>query len=225
MPEALKWDVSGSKLYETGTDRGVLFVMDSNGAYGKGVAWSGLTAVTQSPEGAEASDYYADNIKYVSLRSAETFGGTIEAYMYPEEWAACDGSAELAPGVYAGQQKRNTFGFSYRTVVGNDTNGDDYGYKIHLIYGATASPSERSYQTVNDSPEPITLSWEFETTPVNLEGYKPTALIEIDSTKVDSSNLKKLEDMIYGSSTGDSKLPTPDEVMNLFKTNGSSLSD
>lgn len=225
MPEALKWDVSGSKLYETGTDRGVLFVMDSDGTYGKGVAWSGLTAVTQSPEGAEASDYYADNIKYVSLRSAETFGGTIEAYMYPEEWAACDGSAELAPGVYAGQQKRSTFGFSYRTVVGNDTNGDDYGYKIHLIYGATASPSERSYQTINDSPEPISLSWEFETTPVNLEGYKPTALIEIDSTKVDSSNLKKLEDMIYGSSTNESKLPTPDEVMDLFKTNSSSLSD
>ena len=226
----LVWDESGTKLYETGTDRGVLFPMNTKTkAYDKGVAWNGLTAVTESPSGADESALYADNIKYVSLRAAEEFGGTIEAYTYPDEFAACDGSAELATGVYAGQQKRGVFGFCYRTILGNDQDLNDHGYKLHLVYGATASPSEKAYQTVNDSPEAVSFSWEFTTIPVAVEGFKPTACITIDSSKADKTKLAALETIIYGTAatTGanptaavESRLPLPAEVMTLMKTNG-----
>ena len=226
----LVWDESGTKLYETGTDRGVLFPLNTETkAYDKGVAWNGLTAVTESPSGADESALYADNIKYVSLRAAEEFGGTIEAYTYPDEFAACDGSAELATGVYAGQQKRGVFGFCYRTILGNDQDLNDHGYKLHLVYGATASPSEKAYQTVNDSPEAISFSWEFTTIPVAVEGFKPTACITIDSSKADKTKLAALEAIIYGTAatTGanptaavEPRLPLPDEVMTLMKTNG-----
>ena len=199
MPVArlLNWDQTGEKIYETGTDRGVLYPM-SGSTYGDGVAWNGLTAVTETPSGAEPTDLYADNIKYVSVRSAEEFGGTIEAYTYPDEFGQCDGTADLAVGVQIGQQARKAFGLSYRTKVGNDTTGNDYGYKIHLVYGATASPSEKGYSTVNDSPDAITFSWEFTTTPVQVEGFKPTALLTIDSTKVDATKLAALEEILYG---------------------------
>lgn len=226
----LVWDESGTKLYETGTDRGVLFPMNTETkAYDKGVAWNGLTAVTESPSGADESALYADNIKYVSLRAAEEFGGTIEAYTYPDEFAVCDGSAELATGVYAGQQKRGVFGFCYRTILGNDQDLNDHGYKLHLVYGATASPSEKAYQTVNDSPEAISFSWEFTTIPVAVEGFKPTACITIDSSKADKTKLAALETIIYGTAatTGanptaavEPRLPLPDEVITLMKTNG-----
>ena len=226
----LVWDESGTKLYETGTDRGVLFPLNTETkAYDKGVAWNGLTAVTESPSGADESALYADNIKYVSLRAAEEFGGTIEAYTYPDEFAACDGSAELATGVYAGQQKRGVFGFCYRTILGNDQDLNDHGYKLHLVYGATASPSEKAYQTVNDSPEAISFSWEFTTIPVAVEGFKPTACITIDSSKADKTKLAALETIIYGTAatTGanptaavEPRLPLPDEVITLMKTNG-----
>ena len=226
----LVWDESGTKLYETGTDRGVLFPMNTETkAYDKGVAWNGLTAVTESPSGADESPLYADNIKYVSLRAAEEFGGTIEAYTYPDEFAACDGSAELATGVYAGQQKRGVFGFCYRTILGNDQDLNDHGYKLHLVYGATASPSEKAYQTVNDSPEAVSFSWEFTTIPVAVEGFKPTACITIDSSKADKTKLAALEAIIYGTAatTGanptaavEPRLPLPAEVMTLMKTNG-----
>lgn len=226
----LVWDESGTKLYETGTDRGVLFPLNTETkAYDKGVAWNGLTAVTESPSGADESALYADNIKYVSLRAAEEFGGTIEAYTYPDEFAACDGSAELATGVYAGQQKRGVFGFCYRTILGNDQDLNDHGYKLHLVYGATASPSEKAYQTINDSPEAISFSWEFTTIPVAVEGFKPTACITIDSSKTDKTKLAALEAIIYGTAatTGASptpavepRLPLPAEVMTLMKTNG-----
>lgn len=226
----LVWDESGTKLYETGTDRGVLFPMNTETkAYNKGVAWNGLTAVTESPSGADESALYADNIKYVSLRAAEEFGGTIEAYTYPDEFAVCDGSAELATGVYAGQQKRGVFGFCYRTILGNDQDLNDHGYKLHLVYGATASPSEKAYQTVNDSPEAISFSWEFTTIPVAVEGFKPTACITIDSSKADKTKLAALETIIYGTAatTGanptaavEPRLPLPDEVITLMKTNG-----
>ena len=193
------WDKTGERWYEMGTDRGVVYPQSSTGTYPKGVAWNGLTAVTESPEGAEATDLWADNIKYGTLRSAETYGFTIEAYQSPEEFDACDGSAAPAPGVLIGQQTRVPFGFCYRTLLGNDTASEsDDGYKLHLIYGATASPSERAYTTVNDSPEAATLSWECDTTPVNVTGFKPTASIVIDSTKVDPGKLKTLEDMLYG---------------------------
>ena len=198
----IKWDATGERLYETGTDRGVLYPQSSNGTYPKGVAWNGLSAVTESPEGGEAEDTYADNIKYLSLMSAESFGGTIEAYTYPEEFEQCDGSADIVAGVTANQQTRKAFGFSYRTLLGNDIDGNDYGYKLHLIYNAKASPSERAYQTVNDSPEAITFSWEFTTTPVPFTdttlGLKPTAVITINSKKVDADKLTKLENMLYG---------------------------
>ena len=226
----LVWDESGTKLYETGTDRGVLFPMNTETkAYDKGVAWNGLTAVTESPSGADESALYADNIKYVSLRAAEEFGGTIEAYTYPDEFAACDGSAEIATGVYAGQQKRGVFGFCYRTILGNDQDLNDHGYKLHLVYGATASPSEKAYQTVNDSPEAISFSWEFTTIPVAVEGFKPTACITIDSSKADKTKLAALETILYGqaATTGanptaavEPRLPLPAEVMTLMKTNG-----
>lgn len=218
------WDATGERLYETGTDRGVLYPQASDGTYPLGVAWNGLSAVTESPEGGEAEDTYADNIKYLSLMSAESFGGTIEAYTYPEEFEACDGSADIVAGVTANQQTRKAFGFSYRSLLGNDIDGNDYGYKLHLIYNAKASPSERAYQTVNDSPEAITFSWEFKTTPIPFTdttlGLKPTAVITINSKKVDATKLAALEDMLYGTENADPKLPTPDEVVTLFKTAG-----
>ena len=215
------WDQSGERLYETGVDHGVLFPVENN-AYTKGVAWNGLTQVTESPSGAEATALYADNIKYLSLMSAEDFGATVEAYTYPDEFAECDGSAALSTGVMIGQQERKAFGLAYRTKVGNDQN-DNLGYKIHLIYGAKASPSERSYSTVNDSPEAITFSWELTTTPINVNGHKPTALLTIDSTKVDKDKLKKFEDILYGTgapTTGgeatEPRLPLPNEILTIF---------
>jgi len=222
----LKWDRTGERLYETGDKMGVLYpgftpASDATPAkYGTGVAWNGLTAVTESPSGAEETALYADDIKYLSLRSAEEFGFTIEAYTYPDEWAECDGSASIAEGVVIGQQKRKMFGFCYRTVLGNDVDGNDYGYKLHLIYGATASPSERGYATVNDSPEAITFSWECSTNPVEVAGYKAIATITIDSTKADKSKLAALEEKLYGkgdaTGTNDPELPLPSEVITMF---------
>lgn len=213
---ALTWDETGKRLYETGVRKGVLYVQDNNGTYPKGVAWNGLTAVTESPSGAESNPLYADDIKYLDLRSAEEFGATIEAYTYPDEFAECDGTAELAEGVMIGQQARKSFGLSYRTVLGNDIVNDAYGYKLHLIYGATASPSEKGYQTVNDSPEAISFSWELTTTPVNVTGMKPTAIITIDSTKADPTKLAALEAILYGSGETEARLPLPDEVKTLM---------
>lgn len=215
--KAIEWDAAGKRYYENGTDRGVLYVMNESGAYGVGVPWNGLTAVTESPDGAEPTDLYADNQKYATLRSAETFGCTIEAYTYPDEFMECDGSAQIAKGVYAGQQERQGFGFSYRTNIGNDTaTKSDDGYKIHLVYGCTASPSERSYETVNDSPDAITLSWEVTTTPINVAGYKPTATLIIDSRVADPTKLATLEAKLYGSETADPELPLPAEVITLM---------
>lgn len=214
---ALVWDATGSRLYETGTRKGVLYAKDATGAYGAGVAWNGLTAVTDSPSGAEETALYADDIKYLSLYSAEDFGGTIEAYTYPDEWAPCDGSAELATGVTITQQPRRGFGLCYRTVLGNDSQNESYGYKLHLIYGATASPSQRAYQTINDSPNAITFSWEYKTVPVAVGGdYKPTSCIVIDSTKVDSARLTALEAVLYGSAGSDPRLPLPSEVVSII---------
>lgn len=215
----LVWDKSGERLYETGVKQGVLYVQDTAGTYPKGVAWNGLTAVTESPSGAEATALYADDIKYVNLVSAEELGGTIEAYMYPDEFAECDGSFALTPGMYIGQQDRKTFGLCYRTTVGNDTDSNNHGYKLHLIYGALAAPSEKAYATINDSPEAITFSWEFKTTPVNVTGHKPTASIVIDSTKVDAEKLAALEKILYGDDAGDGpRLPLPDEVLSTLTT-------
>ena len=213
----LEWDKSGQRIYETGVKMGVLYVQDSSGAYPKGVAWNGLTAVNETPSGAEATPLYADDIKYLNLRSAEDFGATIEAYMYPEEFEQCDGSAELAPGVKIGQQARNAFGLCYRTVLGNDIAGNDYGYKLHIIYGATAAPSEKSYATINDSPEAITFSWEVNCTPVEVEGFKPTASLVIDSTKVDAEKLAALEAKLYGDESTEAMLPLPAEIAEMFK--------
>lgn len=210
------WDESGKRLYETGVKNGVLYIQDENGAYNKGVAWNGLTAVTESPSGAEATPLYADDIKYLELFSAEEFGATIEAYTYPEEFEACDGSASLGKGVTIGQQDRKTFGLCYRTVLGNDVKSNEYGYKLHLIYGAKAAPSEKGYQTINDSPEAITFSWEVTTTPVNVAGFKPTASVTIDSTKIDAAKLKTIEDMLYGTESVEAKLPLPDELKTLL---------
>ena len=215
----LTWDASGERLYETGVKQGVLYVMNSN-SYGNGVAWNGLTAITESPSGAESTPLYADDIKYLDLRSTEEFGATIEAYTYPDEFAACDGSASLADGVNIGQQARKMFGLCYRTTVGNDTDGTDHGYKLHLIYGATASPSEKAYETINDSPEAITFSWEITTTPVNVAGFKPTASIVIDSTKADPTCLAALEAKLYGGGSGEAELPLPDEVKTLMTPAG-----
>ena len=213
----LVWDSTGDRLYETGVKNGVLYPIDEVGTYSKGVAWNGLTAVTESPSGAESNPLYADDIKYLDLRSVEEFGGTIEAYMYPDEFAECDGSAELAAGVKIGQQKRKVFGLCYRTTLGNDVKGDDYGYKLHIVYGAVASPSERSYTTMNDSPEAITMSWEFSTTPVSVEGFRPTAHLEIDSTKANAEKLAALEDILYGANETEARLPLPDEIATLMK--------
>lgn len=212
----LKWDQTGEKLYETGTDRGVLFPMGDAGTYENGVAWNGLTAVNQSPSGAEPTPLYADNIKYLELMSNEEFGFSIEAYTYPDEFAACNGEAELAAGVSIGQQARKAFGMTYRSIIGNDVKNNEYGYKIHLIYGAKAAPSEKAYATVNDSPEAMTLSWECTTTPVEVEGFKPTAYVCIDSTKVDAEKLKALEDKLYGTESEEATLPMPAELVTMF---------
>ena len=214
----LVWDQTGERYYENGTSKGVLYPM-SNGTYEDGVAWNGLTSVSLSPDGAEAQDLYADNIKYATFRSAETFGGTIEAYTYPDEWAACDGSATPTPGLYLGQQKRKPFGLCFRSEIGDDTHDfETGGYKLHLIYNSTASPSERSYETINDSPDAITLSWEFESTPVNVANtdYKPVAHIEIDSNKVDATKLGTLEDILYGTTQKEPRLPLPAEVLSTL---------
>ena len=218
----LVWDKTGDRLYETGVKNGVLYIPTA-GVYSKGVAWNGLTAVTESPSGAEATALYADDIKYLSLMSTEEFGATIEAYTYPDEFAACDGSAELADGVMIGQQKRSTFGLCYKTTIGNDTEGNDHGYKLHIIYGALAAPSEKAYSTINDSPEAITFSWEITTTPVNVTGAKPTASLVIDSTKADPSKLAALEDILYGKDSepaSEPRLPLPDEIKSLMTAAG-----
>lgn len=214
----LVWDAAGERRFETGVDHGVLYVQKADGTYETGVVWNGLTGVTENPDGAEANDLYADNIKYASLRSAEKFGGTIEAYQSPDEFDECDGMATPTAGVHVGQQKRKPFGLVYRTMIGTDTAPDsDTAYKLHIIYNATASPSEKSYETVNDSPDAITLSWEFDTTPVNVnENYKPTSMITIDATKVDSTKLGNLEDLLFGTENGDPTLPTPATVLSTI---------
>lgn len=212
----LTWDVAGTRLYETGVDHGVLYIPNVSGVYNDGVAWNGLTAVTESPTGAEASSIYADNMKYLNLYSVEEFTATIEAYTYPDEFAQFDGVVTPHPGVNVGQQPRKTFGLSYRTRVGNDLEGDEYGYKLHLVYGCTAAPSEKAYSTINDSPEAITFSWELETVPMSVTGHKPTSVITIDSTTAAPADLTALETLLYGTAIVDPKLPTPDEVIALF---------
>lgn len=225
----LVWDKTGEHFYETGVKNGVLYPMSVSGTYPKGVAWNGLTAITESPSGAEATALYADDIKYLNLMSNEEFGATVEAYTYPDEFAECDGSASLTEGVYIGQQARKTFGLCYRTTLGNDAKGNDYGYKLHIIYGAMASPSEKAYSTINDSPDAITFSWELSTTPVAVANFKPTASLTIDSTKVDAAKLTALEEILYGKdgtgedhTTGavDPRLPLPDEIATLMKVSG-----
>ena len=212
----LVWDQTGERLYETGVKKGVLYVQDSGGTYPKGVVWNGLTTVTESPSGAEATPLYADDIKYLNLMSTEELGGTIEAYTYPDEFAECDGSASIATGVLIGQQPRKTFGMAYTTTLGNDVDSNAHGYKLHLIYGALASPSEKSYSTINDSPAAITFSWEFSTTPVNVAGFKPTANIVIDSTKATPEKLTALEKILYGDAEVEARLPLPDEVASIM---------
>ena len=212
----LTWDQVGERLYETGVDHGVLYLPDSSGDYKDGVAWNGLTTVTESPSGADSTPQYADNIKYLNLISAEEFGGTIEAFTYPDEFAQCDGTAVPEPGLTVGQQGRKVFGLCYRTRVGNDIDGTDHGYKLHLLYGCQAAPSEKAYATINDSPEAIAFSWDITTTPVPVTDLKPTALLTVDSTKVDEAALGDLEDILYGSSGVDARLPQPDEVIALF---------
>lgn len=216
---ALAWDQTGERYYETGVDRGVLFLLDANGAYSNGVAWNGLTTVSENPTGGEPTALYADNIKYLNLMSAEEYEGSIEAYTYPDEFTECDGSAAIADGVYVGQQTRKTFGLAYRTKIGNDVAGQDLGYKIHLIYGCLASPSEKSYETINDDPDAIQFSWDITTTPVSVSGGKPTATVVIDSTKVDADDLAAFEAVIYGTAgTGGTSpsLPLPDAVAGYF---------
>ena len=211
----ITWDEIGERYYETGIKNCVLYPVN-NGAYSTGVAWNGITALTESPSGAEANPLYADDIKYLNLISAEELGATIEAYTYPDEFAECDGSVEPTPGVKIGQQKRKMFGLAYVTTEGNDTAGADYGYKLHLLYGCQAAPTERAYATINDSPEAITFSWEITTTPVAVPGYKNTSLITIDSTKVDSTNLQTLKDALYGTATTEPRLPLPAEVLSIL---------
>lgn len=214
----LVWDKAGEHFYETGVKNGVLYPIGSTGEYAKGVAWNGLTSVTESPSGADANDQYADDIKYLSLRGAESFGGTIEAFTYPDEWLECDGSKSPVKGVSVGQQNRKAFGLAYKTVLGNDVDYNEHGYKLHLIYGATSSPSDRQYQTINESPDPTTFSWEFSTTPVSVdvEGYKPTSCITIDSTTADETKLKALEDTLFGTDEKEPSLPSPTEVLTMF---------
>lgn len=212
------WDAIGEHTFETGVRNGVLYLKDVEGAYSTGVAWNGLTSVSESPEGAEATDLYADDIKYLTLMSAENFKATIEAYTYPVEFEECDGSATIANGVVIGQQSRKPFGLCYRTAIGNDTDGNEHGYKLHIVYGCQASPSEKQYSTINDSPEAITFSWEVNTTPVNVTGKKPTATLIIDSTKADKAKLTALEAILYGSETAEPRLPLPDEIATLMTT-------
>lgn len=229
MPTAptftLTWDKTGEHIYETGVDHGVLYPYDETTGsgdtlkhYAKGIAWNGLTSVQETPSGAESNPLYADNIKYLDLRSAEEFGATIEAYTYPDEFAVLDGSAELASGVMIGQQTRGMFGFCYRTRIGNDTDGDAHGYKLHLVYGATASPSERQYETVNDNPDAIQFSWEISTIPVAVANYRPTSIVTIDSTKANATDLAALEQILYGDGTSQGRLPLPDEVKSIMTT-------
>lgn len=215
----LVWDQTGERFYETGVKNGVLYPQEG-GKYPKGVAWNGLTAVTQSPSGAEATPLYADDMKYLNLYSAEEFAATVEAYTYPDEFAECDGSAELAVGVSLGQQPRKAFGMAYKTVIGNDVDANKHGYKIHLIYGAMAAPSEKAYATINDSPEAITFSWELSTTPVSVEGFEPTAYIEIDSTKAEPTKLAALEKKLFGDADTEAQLPLPDEIKTLMNAAG-----
>lgn len=216
----LVWNEIGKRFYETGVEKGVLYPQEG-GAYPKGVVWDGLTGVTESPSGAEATPLYASNVKYLNLMSKEEFGATVEAYTYPDEFAECDGSAELTKGVSVGQQPRKLFGMSYVTLKGNDTESTDHGYKIHLIYGAMASPSERAYATVNESPEAITFSWAITTTPVEIKGMKPSACITIDSTKVEAPKLKALEDALYGTAEKEAHLPLPEELITILGVTGS----
>lgn len=225
----LKWDLTGERVFETGLDRGVLFPMGDSGAYEKGVAWNGLSSVNESPSGGEPNAVWADNMKYLNLMSAEDFGATVEAYTYPPEFEECDGSAEIAPGVTIGQQDRKMFGMSYRTLIGNDVVGTKLGYKIHLIYGAQASPSEKNRTTVNESPEATAFSWELSTTPVDVPGYKPTAHLVIDSTKTSAEKLAALEKLLYGDDNdgddndGESTLPMPEQVIEMMKAEGSGI--
>ena len=212
----LVWDQSGKRLYETGVDHGVLYPIQTGGVYSKGVAWNGLTAVTESPSGADVNDIYADNMKYLGLVGAEKFGATVEAYTYPDEFAECDGSVELVKGATIGQQNRKVFGMVYRKVIGNDVDGNEHGYKLHLIYGATAAPSEKAYNTINEDPEAITFSWELSTTPVNVTGHKPTASLTIDSTKADPTKLAELEKILFGDTETEPRLPLPDEIAQLL---------
>ncbi len=213
----LKWDQVGERIYETGVKQGVLYPQ-VNGEYPKGYAWNGLVSITESPSGAEPNPIYADNTKYLNLMSVEEFAATIEAYTYPDEFAKCDGSAEISPGVMIGQQSRQPFGLCYRTEIGNDEEGDSYGYKLHIIYGGQASPSEKAYQTINDSPEAITFSWEVSTTPVTVTGFKPTASLIIDSTKVDAGKLASLEEILYGKEAVEARLPLPDEIIQILNS-------
>ena len=215
MSKKIVWDNTGERLYETGVKNCVLYPQVS-GAYPKGVAWNGVASITESPSGAEASPLYADDIKYLNLMSNEELGLSVEAYTYPDEFAACDGSAEITKGVSIGQQKRNIFGLSYRTTLGNDTDSNDYGYKLHLVYGCLAAPSEKAYASINDSPEAITFSWEITTTPVSVNGFKPTANITIDSTKIEPAKLTALETILYGSEETEARLPLPDEVAQIM---------
>lgn len=214
----LTWDVTGQRLFETGVQQCALYPVGTDGTYPLGVAWSGVTNISEKPTGAEATALYADNIKYLNLISNEDFEASIEAYMYPEEFEQCDGTATIATGVTIGQQKRKAFGLAYKTIIGNDTDGNDHGYKLHLIYGATAAPSEKAYATVNDSPEAITFSWELKTTPVSVNGFKPTACVTIDSTKADATKLTELEKILYGSEEAAARLPLPDEIASLMGT-------
>lgn len=219
----LEWDAVGNRKYETGVDRGVLYIPDGSGVYNDGVSWNGLVSVSEAPTGAEANAQYADNVKYLNLYSAEEFGATIEALTYPDEFAQFDGLDTSTPGVAIGQQSRGSFGLSYRTKIGNDIDGDDHGYKIHLVYGCTASPSEKAYTTINDSPEAITFSWEIMTIPVAVTGKKPTALITIDSTQVAPADLLVLENLLYGTGVTDPSLPLPDDVIAIFEAGAAAL--
>lgn len=213
----LIWDEVGQRFFETGVKNGVLYVQDNDGSYKNGVVWNGLTAVTESPSGAEETPLYADDVKYLTLRSAEEFGATVEAYTYPEEFEQCDGSASIANGVTVGQQARRAFGLCYRTSVGNDIQGQNYSYKLHLIYGCTVAPSEKSYSTINDNPEAITFSWELSTVPVPVDGFSPTASLVIDASKVDEGKMQLLEDALFGDESNEAKLLLPNEIMELLK--------